>query len=290
MKDAERDAFFRWAEGVLNSDGECNKVATDVNQHFNRGAVMSRRLTRAEYDNTIRDLLGLDTHPAAAFPADGSGGEGFDTDGDSLFTNPILMEKYLAAADTIIDAAMPDEPTHLAPAVAAARERILRGGDEHAAPRERANPILRSFASRAYRRPATDDDLAPLLRLFDRVSARGESFMASLRLAFKGVLVSPNFLFLVEPEPPKTGVYELGPWPLAARLSYFLWASMPDDELFSLAASGEISKADTLRADSAHVGQRKGARPGRQLLGPMARAGRPGRRRASRRREVSRFR
>jgi hypothetical protein len=248
--DAERALFFRWTEALVNNDGECNKIATDVNQHFNSGAVMSRRLTRAEYNNTVRDLMGVDDRPADAFPADGSGGEGFDTDGDSLFTNPILMEKYLEAADRIVETALADAPARFTPAVAAARERILSAGDSSADPRDRARAILLAFASRAYRRPANDADIEPLLRLFDHAIERGEPFLAALRLAVKGTLVSPNFLFLVEPEPAKGGVYELGPWPLAARLSYFLWASMPDDELSAAAASGEILKPETLRAQT----------------------------------------
>ena len=81
----------------------------------------------------------------------------------------------------------------------------------------------------------SDDEVARLLALFDHAQARGDSFEASLRLALKGVLISPHFLFLIEPEPEKEGVYQLGDYPLASRLSYFLWSSMPDDELMKLA-------------------------------------------------------
>jgi len=62
------------------------------------------------------------------------------------------------------------------------------------------------------------------------------------------VLISPHFLFLVEPEPEQAGVYALGGYPLASRLSYFLWATMPDEELFRLAADGSLTKPDVLRA------------------------------------------
>lgn len=221
--DPERDVLFRWMQGLLSADdGNCNKLATDVTQHFYRGNVMSRRLTRAEYNHTIRDLIGLDLKPADAFPADGAGGEGFDTNGDALFTNPILMEKYLAATDRVVEAAVPDAAEGLAADVAATRQRILSTmpGDR-VSPRDAARANLQAFLRRAYRRPVQAEDVDPLLKLFDRAQERGDSYVASMRLAIKGALVSPNFLFLAEPEPADEGVYELGPFPLASRLSYF---------------------------------------------------------------------
>ena len=69
--------------------------------------------------------------------------------------------------------------------------------------------MLEAFARRAFRRPPTAEDLDRLLALFDRAQARGDSYVASLRLALQGVFVSPHFLFLVEPEPADEGVYAL---------------------------------------------------------------------------------
>jgi hypothetical protein len=69
----------------------------------------------------------------------------------------------------------------------------------------------------------------------------------ALKLPLKAVLISPHFLFLVEPEPDKDGVYELPDYPLASRLSYFLWASMPDDELLLMAAEGKLRDGGILR-------------------------------------------
>ena len=62
-----------------------------------------RRLNRREYRNTIRDLLGVDFDVAAVFPADGTGGAGFDTNGETLYIPPLLMERYLEAAQQILD-------------------------------------------------------------------------------------------------------------------------------------------------------------------------------------------
>ena len=66
------------------------------------GPTLIQRLTRRQYNNTIRDLLRVETHPADAFPADGGGGGGFDNNASTLFVPPILMEKYLAAAAEVL--------------------------------------------------------------------------------------------------------------------------------------------------------------------------------------------
>jgi hypothetical protein len=84
--------------------------------------------------------------------------------------------------------------------------------------------------------------------MFDRARARGDSFEASLRLALKGVMLSPHFLFLVEPEPKEGGVYRLGPYALAQRISYFLWSSLPDEDLLRAAGDGTLLEPETLRA------------------------------------------
>src|SRR5450432_3792069 len=70
------------------------------------GAVALRRLNRREYHNTIRDLLGVDFNVSELFPGDGTGGAGFDTNGETLFVPPLLMERYLEAAQQILDRAI----------------------------------------------------------------------------------------------------------------------------------------------------------------------------------------
>ena len=112
--------------------------------------------------------------------------------------------------------------------------------------REAAKIDLASFARRAFRRPVGEDDVARLLSLFDHAQSRGDSFEASLRLALKGVLISPHFLFLVENQPEHEGVYPLGDFPLASRLSYFLWSSMPDEELMKLADQRRLGEPAVL--------------------------------------------
>ena len=104
------------------------------------GQITVRRLNRAEYNNTIRDLVGLDLQPAADFPADDSG-YGFDNNGDVLSVPPILVEKYLAASEMIIDAAFRSAATRskLMNPSADVVPFVLRGGGVpvRASPRKR---------------------------------------------------------------------------------------------------------------------------------------------------------
>ena len=247
--DREREMIVAWIDKhVAPVSNSCKDIATDKNQKFYRGYAMSRRLTRAEYGNTIRDLVGIELHVSDLLPVDGAGGEGFDTDGDALFISAISVEKYLKAADTVMRAVLPEAGGTLAPEVRAAQTRLLVAKPDVKLPeRDAARRVIGTFASRAFRRPVVDEETDRFLALFDRARARGGSYEAALRLSLKGVLISPNFLFLVEPEPEQDGVYQLGDYPLASRLSYFLWSSLPDDELLSLAASGKLHEEAELR-------------------------------------------
>jgi len=101
-----------------------------------------------------------------------------------------------------------------------------------------AREIIGRFAERAYRRPVTGDELNGLMKLFSLASSDGESFESSVQVALQAVLVSPHFLFRGETQPNPDNPAEVRPideFALASRLSYFLWSSMPDDELFAQA-------------------------------------------------------
>jgi hypothetical protein len=110
-----------------------------------------------------------------------------------------------------------------------------------------ARQILSSLARRAYRRPVTATDLAPLLKLFADGRTDGKSFDSGIELALTGVLVSPDFLFRTEHTPPgvTTKVSDLE---LASRLSFFLWSSIPDEELLHTAEAGKLSDQAVLEA------------------------------------------
>jgi hypothetical protein len=104
-----------------------------------------------------------------------------------------------------------------------------------------AKQILSTTARRAYRRPVTDADLQPLLAIYNAGRAEG-GFDAGIEQALERVLVSPQFLFRIERDPaPSSGsVYRISDLELASRLSFFLWSSIPDDELLNAAIAGKL--------------------------------------------------
>ncbi|MEX2176828.1 MAG: DUF1592 domain-containing protein [Pirellulaceae bacterium] len=113
------------------------------------------------------------------------------------------------------------------------------------APREAAREIVTRFAARAFRRPVKPEEVESILRIYDLAEKEGESFEERVRLALCRVLVSPHFLFRIELDPAdaKAGeAYPIGEYELASRLSYFLWSTLPDEELLGLAAQGELRK------------------------------------------------
>ncbi len=105
-----------------------------------------------------------------------------------------------------------------------------------------ASRILSTLARRAYRRPATGKDLQTLLSFY-RTGRTDEGFEAGIGLALERMLVSPNFLFRLERDPANAGpdtVYRLSDLELASRLSFFLWSSIPDETLLTLAEQGRL--------------------------------------------------
>ena len=271
--DEERKLLVDWIKGLKFDDGDCSRLASEATLSWYPGYVMSRRLNRHEYENTIRDLLGIDINVAHLFPADGAGGEGFDTNGNALFLSAIQIEKYLETADLVIETALPalEKQRHPFPRrnrALAARQipsRKSRNSDpvrDNLIPvepglafnyQEAAREVIGDFASRAWRRPLESRELDRLMTQFDRAYDRGDKYAASLKLAFKAALISPHFIFLAEPAPNIEGEYPLGQYQMAARLSYFLWATMPDDELFALAEEGLLQDEGILREQVARM-------------------------------------
>ena len=111
--------------------------------------------------------------------------------------------------------------------------------------KETTTEILTQFASRAYRRPATDEEVKRLLQMVALVERAGGSFQRGMQLAIQAVLVSPKFIFLGEfdpsPDDPRS-VRRVSQYELASRLSYFLWSSMPDRELMDHARDGSLQE------------------------------------------------
>ncbi len=368
----EREKITAWIETVVFKC-DCD--------HPDPGRVTLRRLNRTEYNNTIRDLVGVDFQPAEDFPADDVG-YGFDNIGDVLSMPPILLEKYMAAAEKILSKAIvtdnagqrtakrwaaeglegsapggpadggarelsregdifveypfPDAGEYILrarawaqqagpeiarmtfrlagkdvktfdvaavessprvyevrvtaeagrkkfaaayinnyvnpkdpdpnnrdrnlfieyleivppasatpPVLPASHERIFFCQPTGATRPDCARRIITRFATRAYRRPATEAEVTRLVKFVELAEKEGEKFEAGIKLALQAVLVSPHFLFRgeIQPEPNNpAAVHPVNEYALATRLSYFLWSTMPDEELFTQAAKGTLRK------------------------------------------------
>ncbi len=113
-----------------------------------------------------------------------------------------------------------------------------------------ARRIAESFATRAFRRPARPDEVDFLLSVFALADQQGETFSEAVKLMVKSALISPEFLYRIEEEraADANGNYAVGDYDLASRLSYFLWSSMPDDELLGLARDGRLRDPATIEA------------------------------------------
>ena len=235
---------------------------------------MPRRLNRAQYNNTIRDLIGLDLRPADEFPSDDVG-YGFDNIGEVLSTSPILVEMYLAAAEKVVDAAfqsperrarimnppadfMPLAFRRYKPPVRSPREnKVLRttpiAVDPELQRQQRIYDILRAFADRAYRRPATHDELTRLLEHGDlrregRRDAPNPPSGLRSRPCWSRLIFSSSGSSRAQAPARRHSTLPEQDFELAARLSYFLWSSMPDDELLRLASQGALRRPDVLES------------------------------------------
>ncbi|WP_417732092.1 DUF1592 domain-containing protein [Rosistilla oblonga] len=248
LNDEQKSAFHRWLDSQPKED-LCSQIANEETQAWYRGVVMSRRLTRTEYLNAVRDATGVAVDPRFEIPSDGAGGEGFDTNGDSLFTSPIHVEQYLAVAADVIGRAIADPAsTENAPLQLTLPGKSADGTQRST--EQAARATLGRFARRAWRRPIADEEVDRLMQLFAAVQADGKDYKQSIAEPLKAVLLSPNFMFVVESESAAGGVQRLTPHQLAMRLSLFLWSSIPDEQLLARADAGELDTPEQIVAET----------------------------------------
>nr|WP_276604734.1 DUF1592 domain-containing protein [Nannocystis sp. RBIL2] len=190
-------------------------------------------MNRREYDNTVRDLLGADGRPAQAFPAEEEA-LGFNNNADALVVTSLLAEGYLGAAEALAEEAVKDLPA------------LLRGCDVKTEGEDAcAEQFITEFGRSAYRRPLSGDEVSQLLAVH-QTAADEFDFATGVRLTLTAMLQSPHFLYRVEFGEPVDGsdVLKVAPYELASRLSYFLWGTMPDAELFAAAAEGRLAEPE----------------------------------------------
>ncbi|MEZ4221430.1 MAG: DUF1592 domain-containing protein [Polyangiaceae bacterium] len=197
------------------------------------------RLTHTQWENTVADLFGLDTPTgrSASFPKDPTqAGYLFENDATALSVDGAIWGAYQRAATELADEVVKDVGIMgriLPPAV----------GDDDA----RARAFIEAFGLRAYRRPLTTSEIDELFALYKQAtpSAGLDAFSAGIRMLLSAFLQSPLFLYRVESSTAKKGgAVPLNSYEVASRLSFMLWNSMPDDELFADAKSAKLTTAD----------------------------------------------
>lgn len=245
-------------EPRLTSEEVANVTAwyTDrfvINVQASPGPFLPRRLAAHEYRNTLHTLLGFELEVAIVeaeqtvsekslimklLPTDPPGPSGFtnDTSGNPLTTT--IWDQYSYLADNGLEKLF-------SPPQRSALEQYTGPISGAYITNEQAQQLLRRFIRKAYRRDVSDDALSgPLSAL---AGLDGQVLQQQLQRQLKRVLMSPTFIYrglLLNIEPDKA--QPVDDWELAERLSYFLWADMPDDELFNLAAKGQLHEREVL--------------------------------------------
>ena len=168
-KEEQYEAVSAWLEATL---GQADRSGPP-----NPGRVTIRRLNRVEYTNTVRDLLGVEFNASADFPSDDVG-YGFDNIGDVLTLPPLLMEKYLDAAEQIAAKTLIAAPSGDKPGDRRASDHriVFAASGKKLSSAAAAEQILRRLATRAYRRPVSDKELSRLLKLAASARATATNF------------------------------------------------------------------------------------------------------------------
>jgi len=215
------------------------------------GAAEARLLTRLQYDNTVRDLLGEMSVPARNFPEENLL-LGFGNNADAHRASLLLTERHLASAQELAIAAVARGLDQLLPCAA---------GDHSEAC---VSSFVTQFGYRAFRRPIQPEESAPLLDLW-RTANASFGFDKAMELLIETFLQSPQLLYRTEslrvdaargdsaaaPGAAQMGKAQaLDAYQIASRLSYLLWNTLPDTELFALADSGGLLDVETVRAQA----------------------------------------
>ena len=187
-----------------------------------------RRLTRVEYDNTVRALLGDSSNQALQFEPD-TIADGFTNTADTQNVGTSLAQQYLTAAEALSVNATKDLPKLLGCDPAAAGDACIRG-------------FITRFGQKAWRRPLATPEIDRLAGVYTTGRATLDA-AASTQMVLQAMLLSPHFLYRVEMgvgAPARGATVPLTSWEMASRLSYFLVGSMPDDALFAAAAQDAL--------------------------------------------------
>jgi len=202
-----------------------------------------RRLTRFEYNNTVRDLLGDDTDPANVLPPEEEVA-GFSNQAGALTTSDLLVEQYMKVAEDVSSRAVQD------------LDALVQGCDpaiegEAAC----AQAFVERFGRRAFRRPLEPGETERLMSVFEWAKNDPDlgTFRDGIQIVLEVMLQSPSFLYRPElgsDTPVEGDVVPFTSWEMATKLSYMLWNTMPDDSLFEAAERDELVSPDQIAAQA----------------------------------------
>jgi hypothetical protein len=222
------------SEGGSDDGADDGPPASQCGDTIEIGTTPLRRLTRAQYDATVRDLLGDASAPAQSFVDDERHG-GFDS--NTSVVAGLQVDQYRQAAVALAEAAAATSFDTWMP--------CDRATDECVA------PFIDSFGQRAYRRPLTALEHDELLEMY-REGRDEWGADSAVELVVQSLLMSPHFLYHIELGAPDAAgpVRALTGYEIASRLSYSLWGTMPDDELFAAAADGTLDDPEGIEAQA----------------------------------------
>ena len=223
--------------GVLAMGSHADAVCTTPSP----GDAPLRRLTQAEYNNTVRDLLGDSSNPANSFPPDQKVGE-FSNTAIALTVSPLLAQSFESAAETLA-------------ANAVANLKSLTTCDTAVTGEDGcAQTFIATFGKRAFRRALTTDEQTGLFALY-QTNRDGADYNNGIQSVIEAMLQSAPFLYRVEFGAAGDGgdVVPLTSTEMASRLSYFLWGSMPDDTLFAAADADRLVTAEQVSAQATRM-------------------------------------
>ena len=202
-----------------------------------------RRLTRFEYNRTVRDLLGDSSNPADLLPPEEEVA-GFNNQAAALTSSDLLIEQYMKVAEDVstravgnIEALLPNCDPEL-------------DGNESC-----ASSFIQDFGKRAFRRPLLQSETERFKAVFDWALADADlgRFEDGIQLVIETMLQSPSFLYrpeLGEQTPIEGDIVPFSSWEMATKLSYMLWNTMPDDALFSAAEADELQTKEQIAAQA----------------------------------------
>ncbi len=202
-----------------------------------------RRISRVEYNNMVRDLLGDTTQPANAFPPESPLGLGVNFQSNTYAgVSALVAQSYLQGAEALAQTAVSNSNTlqHILP---------CQTQDDAC-----AKQFISAWANTALRGQLDSTEAASLFQLYSDVHTQFD-FATGIEAVIAAVLESPRFLYVTElgSGTPSAGAMALAPYEVAARLALFLWRSVPDAALMAAAANNQLSTADEVQGQATRM-------------------------------------